>query len=230
MKKNKEKKGPFLVRFATLDDVPELKEMPGENEVRTNFLHEAVMSPRQGIIILEGPQKTEAYIKIRLTDIGVKIDDFKFSEDKEKNNLLISTVESIPKKEPIYLYIDPKSKHRAFLEDLGYEKYLETDEGKIKMIKKWGKIEEDNEIENEYHRRVQETEERYEVLQPRSVYGGEMLDRNISLLEKKIKEMRRARKKKGAEKEETECDVCGRKFGSERGMKIHRTKKHGKES
>lgn len=223
---------PFIVRFATLDDVVQLREMPGENEVRTKFMHEAVLSPRQGIIVLEGSKGIEAYMKLRLTNYGVKIDDFRLSEDPEKDTQLIGTVESIPKEESVYLYIDPKNEHKTFFENLGYSEDLRTDRGMVKMIKRWSKITEDNEVEQEYQRKVKKVEQRYEVLKPRSVYGGEMLDKNLGELEKRIKEMRSVGKKSlkvSEEEEETfKCTVCEKEFSSERGMKIHRTKVHGK--
>lgn len=221
---------PFLVRFATLDDVVKLKKMPGENEVRTKFMHEAVLSPRQGIIVLESSKEIEAYMKLRLTNYGVKIDDFKLSEDLEKDNLLISTVESIPKKEAVYLYIDPKNEHKEFFENKGYSEDLKTDKGMVKMIKTWSKIEEDRQVEQKYQRKVKKAEKRYEILKPRSVYGGEMLNKNLEELEERIKEMRSSRKKDSETskrgKVNVKCTVCGKEFSSEKGMKIHRTKVH----
>lgn len=216
----------FKIRFATLDDVPKLREIPGEIKKRTRFLHTAVLSERQAIILLEQDGKIEGYINVRSTGLGIKIDDFKFTGNKNQDNMLLSTVETIADEQPIYLYLGKDSDTLKFFKNSQYAEDIVT-EDEIKLVKTWDKILKDRLKEEDYYKRIKEARKRYEILQPRTVFNEKMLEENLSELESKIEELKEAKPKK-KQVERVMCTECDRSFETERGMKIHRTKVHGK--
>lgn len=216
----------FRIRFATLDDVPELLEMPGENEVHTKYLHEVIVSGRQGIIVLEYSDNIEGYLQIRLTNYGIKIDDFNLPEDKYAVKLL-STIESINEGNPIYGYFSKDSNVIDLLGKAGYKKDLETDKGRLKMIKPWKEVSKDKEKEIKYQKKAEKIRKRYEVLQPRTIYREKMLEKNIEKLDEMISGLGEVSEDSRIDEDSFMCPECGKLFDSEKGMKIHKTKVHG---
>lgn len=212
----------FKVRFATLDDVPELRKFAGENEIPVKYLHESIVSERQKVILLEKGEELRGFIKARMNGEGVKIDLLNLPEDEEESLELLGSIEAFSVDEKIYTYVDKGAKELSALQEAGYEKDLETDANKLKMVKPGYKVFEDIEKEKEYYKKLKKVAKRFKVLQPRTVYKGSILGRNIEKLENKIEEMKGEK-----EKEQVECPECGDEFDSEKGMKIHKTKIHG---
>ncbi len=209
------------IRFADLDDVPRLKEVAGEKEIRTKYLHESVRARRQKVILLEKSEDIKGFLKIRIVDEGIKIDFFKLPEDQEQINDLLSTVEALAFQGKVYTYIPKEDEALEIFKDAGYEGGIETDDNKVKVSKEWSKIHEDREKEKQFYDKVKEVSERYKVLQPASVYKGTRLERNLKKLENKMEEIEKE------EEDKVKCTECDRVFDSEKGMKIHKTKVHG---
>jgi len=233
MKEQKKSEKDFKIRYATLDDVPDLLDYSGEFEVPIRYLHKVVESSRQGVIILEQEEEIKGYVHVRRGAEGIKIDSFAFP-DREKAVTLLSEVESLTKDLSIYVYVDKDSGDVSIFQDAGYKPDLETDDGKIKMIKPWSKVYEDREKELEYYRKALEAKEKHEEIHPRARKLIGELQANLIQLEKVKEEMEGEELEKEPEKDESEeksdlvaCTVCGKEFDTEKGMKIHRTKVHG---
>jgi|GEM_PF-2524326 len=233
MKAQKKSEKDFKIRYATLDDVPDLLDYSGEFEVPIRYLHKVVQSSRQGVILLEQGGEIKGYVHIRKSANGLKIDSYAFPDD-EKALELLSEVESLTKDLSIYVYVDKNSEDVSIFQNAGYRPDLETDDGKIKLVKPWAKICEDREKELEYHRKALEAKEKHEEIHPRAKKPIGELQANLIRLEKIIEEMEEEELAEETEEGEktienglVACTVCGKEFDSEKGMKIHRTKMHG---
>ncbi|MFW5895466.1 MAG: hypothetical protein ACOCT9_01850, partial [archaeon] len=87
MKKNKDLK----IRYASLDDVAKLLDRPGEFEFSTKYLHESILSSKQGVILLEKGEDIRGYVHIRRGAEGIKIDSYRFKNKEEAIKLLTET-------------------------------------------------------------------------------------------------------------------------------------------
>ncbi len=223
-------------RYATLDDVPKLLDHPGEFEFSTKYLHEAIRSSRQGIIILEENEEIKAFVHVRRGAEGIKIDSYGF-RNKEEIIKLLSEVESLTIDLPIYIYVDKKDKDISLFKKAGYKEELETEDGQVKLVKPWLKIHEDRKKELIFKEKAEEARKQHEKIYPISKGRISNLESNLIILEKIIEEMREEEKEESSdtskeskmEKKEdlVSCPICGDEFETERGMKIHKTKMHG---
>jgi len=227
MKNNEELK----IRYASLDDVVELLEHPGEYEFSTKYLHEAILSSNQGVILLEKGDEIRGYIHIRRGANGIKIDSYGF-KNKEEALKLFTETESLASDLSIYIYIDENNEDIHLFEEAGYMEELRTDDGKIKMVKPWSKISDDRRKELEYYLKADRAEKKHKKIASRPITDVSLLESNLIELETIIEEMRKEstdeedlKEFEGSEKKNI-CPVCDKELASERGMKIHKTKVH----